>query len=268
MSEIKVPYYRLYLDEAGDHTYIDLNYVSHRYLGLMGCIFERANDYQKAADELKLLKEIFWSNPDPDRPVIFHREDMINCRGYFSIFRDANARVKFDIQLIQYLKRQKFTIINVVLDKKAHQAQYKYPINPYEYCLTAMIERYCGWLKMKNNVGDVLAESRGGREDRQLKAVYKKIYHHGTNQRSDPTFFTNVLTSCEIKIKPKITNIAGLQIADILAYPLKEKIFYERGVRKDNFLGTFNEKVFNAVKDKYNKQFFTGRVKGYGEVFI
>jgi hypothetical protein len=49
---------------------------------------------------------------------------------------------------------------------------------------------------------------------------------------------------------------------------LKEKIFYEKNIRKTNFIGTFNEKVFNAVKDKYNKQLFTGRIKGYGEVFI
>ena len=121
---------------------------------------------------------------------------------------------------------------------------------------------------MKKNLGDVLAESRGGKEDRQLKAVYKKIYHHGTYHRTDPKFFSDVLTSCEIKIKPKITNIAGLQIADILAYPLKEKMFYEKNIRKDNFVGTFNEKIFNAVKDKYNRQLFTGRIQGYGEVLI
>lgn len=268
MSETKVPYYRLYIDEAGDHTYKDLEYVSHRYLGLLGCVFERASDYQKAADELKALKEEFWPKPDPDRPVIFHREDMINCRKYFSVFKTNEIKDKFDVKLIEYLKKQNFTIINVILDKKSHVSQYKYPINPYDYCLTAMLERYCGWLKMKKNVGDVLAESRGGKEDRQLKAVYKKIYHHGTYHRTDPKFFNDVLTSCEIKIKPKITNIAGLQIADILAYPLKEKMFYERNVRKDNFVGTFNEKIFNAVKDKYNRQLFTGRIQGYGEVLI
>lgn len=268
MSEIRVPYYRLYLDEAGDHTYIDLEYVSHRYLGLLGCIFERATDYQKAADELEKLKQVYWPKPDPDRPVIFHREEMVNCKRYFSLFKNEEIKNKFDSDLIDYIKRRNFVIINVVLDKKSHVNKYKHPLNPYEYCLTAMLERYCGWLKMKKNFGDVLAESRGGIEDRQLKAVYKKIYHRGTYHRADPTFFSGTLSSCEIKIKPKITNIAGLQIADILAYPLKEKIFYERGVRKNNFIGTFNERIFNAVKDKYNKQMFTSRVSGYGEVFI
>ena len=45
-------------------------------------------------------------------------------------------------------------------------------------------------------------------------------------------------------------------------------MFYESKVRTNNFIGTFNERVINAVKDKYNKQRFIGRVKGYGEVFI
>jgi hypothetical protein len=268
MTETRSPEYRLYIDEAGDHTYIDLDYVSHRYLALLGCVFERAEDYKKAAEELEGLKREFWPNPDPDRPVIFHREDMINCRKYFSIFKEEQVRVAFDEKLIDFLQDQRFLIINVVLDKKAHQKQYIKPINPYDYCLTAMLERYCGWLKLKNKLGDVLAESRGGREDKQLKKVYKHIFYHGTNQRTDSKFFSNVLTSHEIKVKPKSNNIAGLQIADILAYPLKEKFFYTRGIRKDNFSGTFNGKVYQAVKSKYNRQIYTGKISGYGEIFI
>ena len=268
MNEIKAPAHRLYLDEAGDHTYKDLDYVSHRYLGLLGCILERDSDYQKADAELKEFKKEFWPTPDPDRPVIFHREDMVYCKGYFRIFKDADIRKKFDQKLIEFLNRQKFVVINVVLDKKEHVTRYKYPINPYQYCLTAMLERYCGWLKMKGSLGDVMAESRGGTEDRQIKGVYRNIYEKGTNQRTDPKFFNGVLTSREIKIKPKIANIAGLQIADILAYPLKEKIFYSKNIRTDNFVGTFNEVIYNTVKNKLNRRMFTGKVEGYGEVFI
>ena len=266
--DIKVPSHRLYLDEAGDHTYRDLSYVSHRYLGLLGCLFERDNDYKFADRELNELKKEFWPKPDPDRPVIFHREEMVHCKGYFSIFKDQDVRQRFDERLLAFLARQKFVIINVILDKKTHVDRYKNPINPYQYCLTAMLERYCGWLKFRNVYGDVMAESRGGQEDQQLKKVYSGIFSGGTNQRSDPDFFNQVLTSREIKIKPKVANISGLQIADILAYPLKEKLFYTEGIRTNNFLGTFNERIFNAVKMKYNQQFFSGKVRGYGEVFI
>jgi hypothetical protein len=38
-----------------------------------------------------------------------------------------------------------------------------------------------------------------------------------------------VLTSKEIKLKPKNANIAGTQLADLLAYPLKQEILVENG---------------------------------------
>lgn len=264
---IKVPKYRIYIDEAGDHTYRDLDYVSHRYLALLGCVFERDNDYKKAAEGMKDIKKKYWPDQDPDRPIIFHREEMVNCKGYFKIFKDGNVRKKFDEDLINYLCGQTFIIINVVLDKKAHMNQYSRPTNPYEYCLKAMLERYCGLLTFHGTFGDVLAESRGGKEDRQIKEVYQDIYTKGTDFRGKE-FFQDTLTSREIKIKPKVADISGLQIADILAYPLKEKLFYEKKIRADNFIGNFNEKIYLAVKDKYNRHMFDGRIKGYGEVFI
>lgn len=267
-KEIKVPQYRIYIEEAGDHTYRDLSYVSHRYLALLGCVFERDGHYQKAANEMGKLKDKYWSKKDPDRPIIFHREEMVNCRGYFSIFKnDKQLRTQFDADLISYLTAQQFIIINVVLDKKKHKSQYSMPVNPYSYCLTAMLERYSGLLMFHQACGDVLAESRGGKEDRQLKEVYETIYNSGTGFR-DKEFFQSSLTSKQIKIKPKVANIAGLQIADLLAYSLKERVFYERQIRANNFIGTFNERIFKAVESKYNRHMFNGKIKGYGEVFI
>lgn len=38
MSEIKVPSFRLYIDESGDHTYKEIDKIDKRYLGLTGCI--------------------------------------------------------------------------------------------------------------------------------------------------------------------------------------------------------------------------------------
>ncbi len=264
---IRVPKYRIYIDEAGDHTYADLEYVSHRYLLLLGCVFEREIDYTKAASEMEALKVKYWPNQDPDRPLVFHREEMVNCRGYFNIFKDKMVRQNFDRDLIQFIVSQKFKIISVFLDKKTHKDQYATPINPYEYCLTAMLERYCGLLAYYKTFGDVWAESRGGKEDCQLKDVYQKIFQKGTYFRKED-FFQQVLTSKEIKIKPKIANIAGLQIADILAYPLKEKIFFEKGIRTANFKDTFNSLIYEAVKDKYNCNMSTGKIQGYGEVII
>ena len=90
-----------------------------------------------------------------------------------------------------------------------------------------MLERYCRFLNTIHATGDVLAESRGGSEDRQLKEAYKAVYNSGTQLRS-PAYFQKTLTSHEIKIKPKTANIAGLQISDVLAYPGKQELLIEQ----------------------------------------
>ena len=128
-----------------------------------------------------------------------------------------------------------------------------------------MLERYAFWLSEQKAEGDVMGESRG-KEDLELKKEYRRIWLDGTIQKPDSSLFQTKLTSKEIKIKPKTSNIPGLQIADLLAYPLKEKLLHERSIRK-NFVGTFSEKIYSAVEKKIRRSSF-GRTAGYGEIFL
>ena len=128
-----------------------------------------------------------------------------------------------------------------------------------------MLERYVFWLSEHSVEGDVMGESRG-KEDLELKKEYRAIWQDGTMQKPDPVLFQKRLTSKEIKIKPKSSNIQGLQIADLLAYPLREKFLHERRIR-NNFAGTFNETVYKAVANKIRKS-STGKTTGYGEIFV
>lgn len=261
------PKYRLYIDEAGDHGFGSLNIIKHRYLGLAGSIFERRNDYIKAVDDMKELKRKYWPDADPDEPVIFHRNIMIRQQGYFSIFKDINKKTDFDEDLLSYLNEQKYTVIVVVIDKKGQKDGYTTPYHTYHFSLMVMLERYCGWLRFFETVGDVLAESRGGTEDRKLKEEFREIYEKGKSYYYPASFFQEALTSRKIKIKPKSNNVTGLQISDMIAYPIKEKMFYDRNIRINNFSGTFNEKVYDVVKDKLNRNFYSGKINGYGEIF-
>jgi hypothetical protein len=153
----------------------------------------------------------------------------------------------------------------VTLDKAAHLKKYKYPDHPYAYCIHVMLERYSLYLEGIQNVGDVLAESRG-KEDLHLKRVYRTLWQDGTAFKNSD-FFQKTLTSKEIKIKPKLNNIAGLQIADMLAYPLREKILFEKNIRTHNFKGKFSELVYDAVVGKIRKG-TCNRLKGFGEIFL
>ena len=63
-----------------------------------------------------------------------------------------------------------------------------------------------------------MAESRGKKEDMRLKKSFQGIWEHGTDHM-EAKQFQELLTSKELKVKPKANNIAGLQLADIIAYP-------------------------------------------------
>jgi hypothetical protein len=53
-----------------------------------------------------------------------------------------------------------------------------------------------------------MAESRGGKEDRRLKAAYERLWEQGTDF-VPPDQFQRALTSKQLKMKTKANNIAG-----------------------------------------------------------
>ena len=259
---------RLYIDESGDHSYRNVNQAQwdKRHLCLLGCAFDI--DYYRttfcpAFEELK--SRHFGS--DPDDPVVLHREDMVARRGPFGILRDKDKAEAFRADFLKLVDETSVRIFAVVIDKiNTQPKQYgPIPFHPYHIGLLTLMERYCGWLNFMKATGDVLAESRGGREDLQLKAVYKAVHTGGTRYRATK-FFTDVLTSKELKIKKKEENIAGLQIADLLAYPARRRILHEMGI------GTpptgMTEILAQHLEPKYNKQVYTGAVSGYGKIIL
>jgi hypothetical protein len=283
--------FRLYIDESGDHSYgkkelrklqiefkdrtIDypmdhypeLEKEDKRYLGLTGCIIETEKYRSIFHPKFEDLKQKHFPH-NPDEPLILHRKDIINKRGPFWRLRDLEKEKSFNEDLLSLFEEMDYTVITVVIDKKVHIERYEgSAYHPYHYCLSALLERYCGFLHFYNAKGDVLGESRGGTEDRQLKDAYNCIYDGGTQFRR-PDFFHSGLTSKEIKLKSKQANIAGIQLADLLAYPLKQEILAENGRIPDIPDELFGKKVCEIVKKKYNRHFYDGRIYGYGKVFL
>ena len=258
--------YRLYVDESGDHTYYKLEDSTKRYLGLTGIFIETEYYRTTFQPEMERLKQEHFPH-NPDEPVILHREDIINRRGPFWRLRDTEKEQAFNEDLLHFIEEQDYRVITVVIDKKTHIERYgEVAYHPYHYCLAVLLERYCGFLNFYNAQGDVLAESRGRTEDQQLKQAYRGIYNAGTQQRGTE-FFRRGLTSSEIKLKPKLANIAGLQLSDLLAYPSKQEILIEE--RRINDPGdNFGKQICQRIQVKYNKQVYEGRIRGYGKIFL
>lgn len=258
--------YRLYIDESGDHTYGSLDDPAKRYLCLLGLFIESESYRASFHPDFEKLKQDHFPH-SPDEPIILHRRDLVNRRGPFGKLKDPDKAKFFDNDLLSFLAQQNFKLIGVTIDKKTHIERYgDAAYHPYHFCLAALLERYCGFLNFYNAEGDVLAESRGGREDTHLKQAYKELLARGTLWR-EATFFQKPLTSQEIKLKPKSANIAGLQVADLLAYPVKQDIL-TRENRISAPEGTFSNDVLLAINSKYNRQIYQNRINGYGRVFL
>jgi hypothetical protein len=260
--------YRLYVDESGDHTYKLLDDPGHRYLALLGVWFQQGDEYAHFADDLdKLKRDIFGHSPD--EPIVLHRSDIINRRGPFGALKKPGLQEQFDAGLLNMVSRARFTMVCVVIDKKTHLARYSRPFNPYHYCLEALLDRYCGWLNHQNALGDVMGESRGGVEDLQLKEEYRRIYTYGTIQsrKFNRPDHKRALASKEIKLKRKELNIPGLQLADILAHPVRQACLAEK--RQVSDAGdVFGRDLYEVAKAKFNKRGLLGRIEGYGKVFL
>lgn len=258
--------YRLYVDESGDHTYGNIDDPAKRYLCLLGLFVETEAYRMSFHPALENLKQTHFPH-SPDEPIILHRKELVNCRGPFGRLNSPENEQRFNTDLLGFFSEQDYKLIGVTIDKKSHIERYGDAAHhPYHYCLAALLERYCGFLNFYNARGDVLAESRGGSEDAQLKEAYRTLFRTGTYFHW-AGFFQRALTSHEIKLKPKSTNIAGLQAADLLAYPVRQEILTEEGRISDPG-DVFGKDICHVIASKYNRQIYQGRVRGYGKIFL
>ena len=87
------------------------------------------------------------------------------------------------------------------------------------------------------------------------------------NIRHNYEHFQRTLTSREVKIRPKSANIAGLQLADILAHPVKQGMLVEKGLIQDS-VGSFGQGLREVSEKKFNKRAANFQVEGYGKVWL
>ena len=210
--------YRMYIDEVGNSDLGASDNPNHRYLSLTGVNFDLIYVQEVVFPEVETLKKKYF-NSHPDEPVILHRKEIVNKRPPFDNLLDPIVEEAFNADILSLLANLEYTVISVLIDKLEHKNRYQtWRYDPYHYCLKILIERYVLWLQKQGSVGDVLAESRGGKEDRRLKDSFERVYNNGT-EYIKPKMFSIYLASQQLKVKLKSNNIAGLQVADLIANP-------------------------------------------------
>jgi len=244
--------YRIYIDEVGNPDLESSDNPNHRFLSLTGVILEL--DYIKKTlhPQMEAIKDKFFRS-HPDEPVIFHRKELLNAKPPFEALLDPKIRSQFDTELLGLMDSWEYTVISVCLDKKKHKETYTtWRYDPYHYCLAVLLERFVFFLGRENCRGDVMAESRGGKEDMRLKKAFANLWDLGTDY-VDPKQFQERLTSKQLKVKTKTNNISGLQLVDLLAHPSRNEILFENDLLERD-LAPFTKKIIQIIQTKYDHE--------------
>ena len=213
--------YRLYIDESGDHTYRYLSNLDQRYLGLTGVLIRKNYYDSEVPNAVETLKRKHFRY-DIDYPPILVRSHIRSRKRWFGILQDPTKNAKWEDDLLTFLKKLEAKIFTVVMDKAEHKA--KYPVqtfDPYDYCLSVLLWRVRGYCKVNSGTVDVLAESRGKVEDRQIQETYRDLKNYGSHRYGTAEEYSTAFPADTLLFRRKEHNIAGLQIADLVAFGQK-----------------------------------------------
>ena len=256
--------YRLYIDESGTHHYCTSDDIKKKYLCLCGVII--ANDVAK-----NILNPCFYDlkqfiATDKDEFPVLHREDIVGTKGCFKNLNKPEIEQEWNNKVLWIFENIDYAICGIVLDKKNHSMRYgRAAKHPYHYCLDVLLERYIFYLNSIGSYGDVVAESRGKKEDKTLSLAFDNFYKNGTwyvNGKS----IRRCLSSKKIKIKPKGQGYWGLELADLLALVVKLDVLHTFD-KIPSLEENFNLKIIEAIQSKYRKN-SEGETVGFGKKLI
>ena len=266
--------YRMYVDEVGDPGTSTGSVEQDPYLALTGVILEREYYKREFANDLSELKERYFSSDPDEPPVVLHRRDIKAQSGHFAVLSDPYMAQSFDQDVLHLIERTDYRLIAVVVDKKANFSRYgvRGP-EQYSYALAALVARYCGYLtRVVGGVGDVYAEARKGRPDRDLCEEFRGFSVSGTRAFPGPTplppeVFQNALSNTDLTLRTKGDNTPGLQLADLLAHCCRDDVLQTLGGLSSG-LREFERHMCSIIQRKYNRHEHTKKVEGYGKILV
>lgn len=256
--------FRIFIDEVGHHDLKSSDDPNERYLSLTGVIMRLSYESGEFTTALNAVKMQVFGRTD----FAFHRRQLIDATDPpYVALTDAPVRQQFNEMMIRLLADSSYRVFTVVIDKKEHKRKYAvWRFHPYHYCLTVVLERYVQLLGRMRVVGDVMMESRGKKENRQLEAAFRYIYERGT-EHVPKEMFQAWLSSREIKIKPKMANISGLQIANLVANPSSRDLICEKS--GEAMTAEFSRQIVQILKrNKYLKNPYNGKVPVWGTKWL
>jgi len=243
----------LYIDETGDHRYRQLDQLERRYLGLTGVLINKEYYDKSVPQTLEALKRQFFKY-DPDRPPILVRSHIVYRKYAFGVLLNEDLNAKWETALVGFYRDLRAQIFTVVIDKKIHKE--KYPLqtfDAYVYSLAVLLWRVHGFLRIYGQKADIMAEARGKVEDASIQASFDYVREHGFTGFGTPEGYCETYPAPKLKFGTKRDNVAGLQIADLIAYGQKVQTIVENGKPYHKPISRFTQMLNDAVQAKVNQ---------------
>jgi hypothetical protein len=121
------------------------------------------------------------------------------------------------------------------------------------------------WLGRNGFVGDVMGEARGPKHDGRLRRAFGRLYKYGSSFLDLETAQARLI-SRQLRLEPKTANVAGLQVADLLAHPAHRTLkLMKLGMPIPNDYGASLIETLEGIYDRHPK---TGKIEGCGRKWL
>ena len=219
MEKQKFSKYYLFIDECGDHclaTY-DRNFPIFTLCGIL-VPHKNLNTFKNAVDKVKLE---FWNTTE----VILHSRDIRKCDKHFKILFDNQIKTRFYNRINEVLSSQGVYIVvccsvmkeqciaKIGLDADIYGTALKYVFQRSIFCVDDN--------SLEGGVINVIVEKRGKREDKTLLQYFNMLRTTGMHYVSPERFNEHIE---RFSFSDKKDNVFGLQVADLIAYPISRYV--------------------------------------------
>jgi len=240
--------YYLFLDESGDHglSSLDPNFPVFVLCGIL----ISDTKYIQLRDAINSLKNKIWGNKE----VIFHSSDIRKCEKEFKVLFNLDIKKIFYDELDKIIVDSDYTVISVAINKAEYIKTYgKLNNDVYELSFSLLIERMVFYLDdiPVNKRVQLVIEKRGRTEDRKLTKHYDKLMSNGTGFVSSDRLKHLGL---RINFRSKAQNINGLQMADLVAYPIARYVIDKS--RANPAYDLIDKKIYRKKGIKYGLKIF------------
>jgi hypothetical protein len=212
---------------------------------LAGCIFDFDYYTQIVEQEVNKLKLKYFGRTD----VILRSYDIRKQKKDFSCLVDKKTRDNFTQDLNSLISKLDFKVIAAAINKNKLKGKYSDPDNPYHLCLQFILERSIMFLGRSSEKMIFRIESRETHNDQKLAEVYERFRNKDHRYITQTEIQTKI---ADLSFNQKTQNIVGMQIADLVAYPVGRW-----ALNKES-----ENQPFEIVKNKLHKK--NGEFENYG----